>query len=64
MLRSVAGGKRWLHYAQHTTSYTSRTMLDKPPTPASVRERNTAVTSYYNQQTIDTASLKVKSNIK
>jgi len=37
-------GKRWLHY-------------DKP-TPNSVRERNIAVTSYYNQQTIDIAAAK------
>jgi len=38
------GTKRWLHY-------------DKP-TPNSVRERNIAVTSYYNQQTIDLAAEK------
>ena len=36
--------KRWLHY-------------DKP-TPNNVRERNIAVTSYYNQQTIDIAAEK------
>ena len=40
--RVKGGNKRWLHY-------------DKP-TPNSVRERNIAVTSYYNQQTIDIAA--------
>jgi hypothetical protein len=40
--------KRWLHY-----NVTSK------PTPANVRERNIAVTSYYNQTAIDTASEKV-----
>merc|ERR1711953_1018383 len=40
----TGNGKRWLHY-------------DKP-SPASIRERNTAVTSYYNQQTIDVAAAK------
>jgi len=39
-------GKRWLSYEK-----------DKP-TPNSVRERNIAVTSYYNQQTIDIAAEK------
>ena len=40
--------KRWLHY-------------DKPSgltSSSSVRERNMAVTSYYNQQTIDIAAEK------
>ena len=37
--------KRWLHY-------------DKPTSSSSVRERNMAVTSYYNQQTIDIAAEK------
>ena len=40
----AGNGKRWLHY-------------DKP-SPSSIRERNTAVTSYYNQQTIDLAAAK------
>ena len=40
----AGNGKRWLHY-------------DKP-TPSSIRERNLAVTSYYNQQTIDLAAAK------
>ena len=40
----AGNGKRWLHY-------------DKP-TPISIRERNLAVTSYYNQQTIDLAAAK------
>eukprot|EP00092_Neocalanus_flemingeri_P011906 GFUD01012838.1.p1 GENE.GFUD01012838.1~~GFUD01012838.1.p1 ORF type:complete len:458 (+),score=114.33 GFUD01012838.1:79-1452(+) len=48
-LRNVVGCKRWLHYT------TIRTKLDKP-TPSSIRERNNAVTSYYNQQTIDKVS--------
>ena len=40
----AGNGKRWLHY-------------DKP-SPSSLRERNTAVTSYYHQQTIDLAAAK------
>ena len=43
-LYKANNGKRWLHY-------------DKP-TPSSIRERNIAVTSYYNQQTIDLAAAK------
>ena len=38
---------RYLHY----NSYTK-------PTPANIRERNTTVTSYYNQQSIDKAAAK------
>ena len=41
-------GTRWLHY-----NVTSK------PTPANVRERNIAVTSYYNQTAIDSAIEKV-----
>lgn len=48
--RGVPGGRRWLHY-------TARTKFDKTDL-TSVRERNTAVTSFYNQQTIDIASKK------
>eukprot|EP00090_Calanus_glacialis_P029236 TRINITY_DN4692_c0_g1_i1.p1 TRINITY_DN4692_c0_g1~~TRINITY_DN4692_c0_g1_i1.p1 ORF type:complete len:453 (-),score=153.19 TRINITY_DN4692_c0_g1_i1:116-1474(-) len=48
--KSIVGDKRWLHY-------TPRTNVDKQ-TPTSIRERNTAVTSYYNQQSIDIASQK------
>eukprot|EP00095_Tigriopus_kingsejongensis_P002600 maker-scaffold632_size121914-snap-gene-0.19 protein:Tk02600 transcript:maker-scaffold632_size121914-snap-gene-0.19-mRNA-1 annotation:"3-methyl-2-oxobutanoate dehydrogenase mitochondrial" len=40
-------GKRWLNYNQ-----TSK------PTPASIRERNITVTSYYNQTAIDKAAAK------
>jgi hypothetical protein len=46
---SSGGGKRWLHY-----NITSK------PTPANIRERNIAVTSYYNQTAIDHAIEKVK----
>ena len=45
---SFSGGKRWLHYS---------TKLGKPTT-TSIRERNAAVTSYYNQHKIDIASQK------
>ena len=45
---SSGGGKRWLHY-----NITSK------PTPANIRERNIAVTSYYNQTAIDHAIEKV-----
>merc|ERR1719499_2949539 len=47
--RAAARGKRWLHYSSGRP--------DKP-TAASIRERNTAVTSYYNQTTIDQAKKK------
>ena len=40
--------KRWLHYDKPTGGTSS----------SSVRERNIAVTSYYNQQTIDIAAEK------
>jgi len=49
MLRAAARGKRWLHYSSGRP--------DKP-TAASIRERNTAVTSFYNQTTIDQAAAK------
>jgi len=48
--RNIVKDKRWLHY-------TPRSNGEKQASP-SVRERNIAVTSYYNQQSIDTASLK------
>jgi len=47
--RAAARGKRWLHYSSGRP--------DKP-TAASIRERNTAVTSFYNQTTIDQAAAK------
>jgi len=47
---SIVGTKRCLHY-------TPRTQGDKQ-TPVSLRERNKAVTSYYNQQSIDIESQK------
>jgi len=47
---ATVGDKRWLHY-------TPRTHGDKQTT-VSVRERNKAVTSYYNQQSIDIESQK------
>ena len=43
--------KRWLHYNQ-----TSK------PTPSNIRERNTTVTSYYNQTSIDKAAQEVRSS--
>merc|ERR1719290_116966 len=43
-------GNRWLHY-------TVRARTDKL-TPPNIRERNTAVTSYYNQTTIDQAAAR------
>jgi hypothetical protein len=42
-------GTRWLHY-----NITSK------PTPTNIRERNIAVTSYYNQTAIDVAAEKVR----
>jgi len=48
--KSIVGDKRWLHY-------TPKTNVDKQ-TPVSLRERNKAVTSYYNQQSIDIESQK------
>jgi hypothetical protein len=42
-------GKRWLHY----------NVTSSKPTPANIRERNIAVTSYYNQTAIDSAVEKV-----
>lgn len=51
MFRSLgAGRRRWLHN-------TTRSQADKP-TSVNSRERNTAVTSYYNQTTIDQAAAK------
>ncbi len=47
--RSRVSGKRWLNYD----------VTSSKPTPASVRERNIAVTSYYNQTGIDSAIEKV-----
>ena len=41
--------KRWLHYKQ----------TDNDASPASIRERNKTVTSYYNQTAIDKAAEKV-----
>ena len=42
-----SNSKRWLHYNS-----------EAKPTPNNVRERNTTVTSYYNQTAIDNAAAK------
>ena len=48
--RHRVSGKRWLNYD----------VTSSKPTPANVRERNIAVTSYYNQTGIDSAIEKVE----
>jgi hypothetical protein len=43
---SSRNAKRWLHYNSASTT-------SSKPTPASIRERNITVSSYYNQTAID-----------
>jgi hypothetical protein len=45
--------KRWLHYDQ----------TNNDSSPASIRERNRTVTSYYNQTAIDKAAAKVRAEV-